>query len=284
MIARRTLVFAAATTLLGAAGALAADQPGQKFSISVNALPGPYATPGGDNHSITMPRPSGALPAVPPGFKVAVYAAGLSNPRWMAVAPNGDVFLAEPSAGQITVLHEANGGKVQTSVFAAGFRTPHGLALTHDALYVGDLMGVWRVPYKPGDTKAGPRSKVTSAPDLSPVGNHVTRDLAIDSKGTIYVAIGSASNVGEDPPTRATVQTVGPDGALKPYATGLRNPVGIAFYPGTDDLFVTVNERDGFGDELVPGLSDPCPAGCVLWLALCLARPASRSRLGQQAA
>jgi glucose/arabinose dehydrogenase len=103
-------------------------------------------------------------------------------------------------------------------------------------------------------------------PDLSPSGNHVTRDLAMDSKGTLYIAIGSASNVGEDAPTRATVQTVGAEGALHTFASGLRNPVGIQFYPGTDDLFVTVNERDGLGDELVPDyLTHVQPGGFYGW-------------------
>jgi glucose/arabinose dehydrogenase len=250
MTLRRFALLTAALAL-GAASALAADQPGQKFTINVNDLPKPYATPGVDNSSHVVARPAGVLPAVPAGFKIELYATGLANPRWMAVAPNGDVFLAEPGIQQITLLHAAD-GKVVATPFATGFKTPHGLVLTKDALYVGDLMGVWRIPYKPGDAKAGPRTKVTRAADLSPVGNHVTRDLAIDSKGTLYVAIGSASNVGEDAPTRATVQTVAADGSLKPYATGLRNPVGIAFYPGTDDLFVTVNERDGLGDALVP--------------------------------
>jgi glucose/arabinose dehydrogenase len=247
----RTALTLAATLLLSTAAALAADLPGQKFNIQAKDLPKPYATPGAANESVHIPRPAGVLPKAPPGFTVEVYASGLTNPRWMVVAPNGDVFLAEPKNGQITLLHEVN-GKVTASPFADGFKTPHGLALAKDALYVGDLMGVWRIPYKTGDTKAGPRTRVTNAKDLSPVGNHVTRDLAIDSKGTVYVAIGSASNVGEDAPTRATVQTVAADGALKPFATGLRNAVGMAFYPGTDNLFVTVNERDGLGDELVP--------------------------------
>ena len=264
MTIRRPLAVAAATLLLGAT-AWAADLPGQKFTISVNSLPKPYATPGVANSSRRIARPNGVLPQVPAGFTVEIYASGLSNPRWMAVAPNGDVFLAEPSVGKITLLHDA-GGKITATTFADGFRTPHGLALTKDALYVGDLMGVWRIPYKTGDQKAGPRTKVTSAADLSPVGNHVTRDLAIDSKGTIYVGIGSASNVGEDAPTRATVQTIAADGSLKPFATGLRNAVGMAFYPGTDDLFVTVNERDGLGDELVPDyLTHVQPNGFYGW-------------------
>jgi glucose/arabinose dehydrogenase len=235
----------------GVSGSFAADRPGETFHISVQGLPKPYATPAVANSPERIARPAGAVPQIPNGFSISVYAAGLRNPRWMAVAPNGDVFLAEPSAGKITLLREKD-GKVEASTFADGFNTPHGLLFAKGALYVGDLNAVWKIAYADGQTKAGPRQRVTRVPDLSPTGNHVTRDLAMDSKGTLYIAIGSASNVGEDAPTRATVQTVGADGALHTFASGLRNPVGIQFYPGTDDLFVTVNERDGLGDELVP--------------------------------
>ena len=238
-------------TLLASFAAQAADRPGDVFYIYVKDLPKPYATLGVANPSQRIARPAGVLPEVPAGFAVSVYASGLANPRWMAVAPNGDVFLAETGAGRITLLHE-NNGKVETDIFASGFRAPHGLVFAKGALFVGDLNAVWRLDYTDGARTAGNRVRVTSAPDLSPVGNHFTRDLAVDSKGTLYVGIGSASNVGEDAPTRATVQTIAADGSLHTFATGLRNPVGMQFYPGTDDLFVTVNERDGLGDELVP--------------------------------
>jgi glucose/arabinose dehydrogenase len=238
-------------TLLATFAAQAADRSGDIFHIYVKDLPKPYATSGVANPSQRIARPAGVMPEVPAGFAVSVYASGLANPRWMAVAPNGDVFLAETGAGRITLLHE-NNGKVETDIFASGFRAPHGLVFAKGALFVGDLNAVWRLNYTDGARTAGNRVRVTSAPDLSPVGNHFTRDLAVDSKGTLYVGIGSASNVGEDAPTRATVQTIAADGSLHTFATGLRNPVGMQFYPGTDDLFVTVNERDGLGDELVP--------------------------------
>ena len=255
----------AAALLLGAAPALAADRPGEKFNIQVNDLPKPFATPAVANQSSPIPRPAGAMPQVPPGFKVEIYASGFQNPRWMAVAPNGDVFLAEPSAGRIDLLHET-GGKVAVSTFADGFDQPHGLALTRDALYVGDVKAVWKLPYADGARTADKRSKITSAADLWPKGYHTTRDLAVDSKGTVYVAAGSAGNVEEDPAGRAAVSTIAADGSLKPYATGLRNPVGIVFYPGTDDLFVTVNERDGYGDEMVPDyLTHLQPGGFYGW-------------------
>ena len=236
---------------LWSTGALAADVPGTVFHISANRLPRPYATPGVPNPSQRIVRPDGVLPQVPAGFTVSIYASGLTNPRWMAVAPNGDVFVAEPSIGRITLLHEVN-GKVEASNFADGFRLPHGLLFYKRALMVSDVQAVWRLGYTDGAMKAGKRERMTSAPDLSPYGNHWTRDLAVDSKGTLYIGIGSASNVGEDAPTRATVQTVAADGSLRTFASGLRNPVGLQFYPGTDDLFVTVNERDGLGDDLVP--------------------------------
>jgi glucose/arabinose dehydrogenase len=260
----RPIVLAAVFALAASAG-LAADHPGQKFDIQIKDLPKPYATPGVDNHSNPFPRPSGALPEVPPGFAVEIYASGFKSPRFMAVAPNGDVFLADIYAGRIDLLRET-GGKIVVTTFAEGFDRPHGLALARDALYVGDVKAVWRLPYADGATRAATRSKVTSTPDLWPNGYHITRDLAIDSKGTLYVAAGSAGNVEEDPPGRAAVSTVAPDGSLKSFATGLRNPVGIAFYPGTDDLFVTVNERDGYGDEMVPDyLTHLKPGGFYGW-------------------
>ncbi|MBV9540378.1 MAG: PQQ-dependent sugar dehydrogenase [Alphaproteobacteria bacterium] len=246
----RLLAMLAAVLAFGAVGAWAADHPGQKFSISANDLPKPYATPGVANPSQKVSRPAGVLPQVPPGFKVEIYAA-LTAPRWLAVALNGDVFVAETAQGRVTRLHEVN-GKAVASTFADGFRQPHGLLARDGVLYVSDLIAVWKLSYDANTGKLSKKEKVTSADNLSPEGYHWTRDLAMDSKGTIYIGIGSASNVGEDPPTRATVQIVNADGTLKTYAAGLRNAVGLQFYPGTDNLFVTVNERDGLGDGLVP--------------------------------
>jgi len=250
---------------LASVSAFAADIPGTVFHISVNDLPKPYATPGVANPSQRIARPDGVLPHVPAGFSVSLYAAGLTNPRWMALAPNGDVFLAEPSAGRITLLHEKD-GKVAANIFADGFRLPHGLLFYKGALLVSDVRAVWRLAYTDGATKAGKRERVTTAADLAPVGNHWTRDLAVDSKGTLFIGIGSASNVGEDAPIRATVQTVAADGSLHTFASGIRNPVGLQFYPGTDDLFATVNERDGLGDGLVPDyLTHVRPGGFYGW-------------------
>ena len=225
-----------------------------KHQISANDMPRPYATPAVANSPEVVPRPQGMLPAVPKGFAISVFASGLTNPRWMAVAPNGDVFLAEPRAGKVTLLRDENGdGKADKIVSCAnGFNRPHGLAFHNGALYVGDTNAVWRLGYQNGATQAAGRERVTKQ-SFGGSGDHWSRDIVFGPDGSLYVAIGSGANVemGE-PPQRATVQKVNTGGTLTTFASGLRNPVGIAFYPGTNDLWVTVNERDGLGDGVPP--------------------------------
>jgi glucose/arabinose dehydrogenase len=231
----------------------AADQPGQHFSLLPQDMPKPYATPAVDNSSKTIPRPVDAMPAAPPGFTVSIFASGLTYPRWMAIAPNGDVFLSEPKDGKITVLRDSTGAghadKIAT--FASGFSMPHGLAFHDGSLYVADLKAVYRLGYRDGALKALSKTRVTKSGFGVP-GGHFTRDIAFDTSGHLYLTIGSAENIGVDAPPRATVQLVNPDGTLSTFVSGIRNPVGIAPYPGTDDMYVTVNERDGLGDGLVP--------------------------------
>ncbi len=249
---------ALAGALLAAGPAFAADHPGQKFQISPSSLPKPYATPATGNQSDIIPRPAGVLPEVPRGFAVSLFAQNLTNARWMAVAPNGDVFLAEPSrdGGKITVLRDSNGdGKAdKTFTFAgSGLVYPHGLAFRDGYLYVGDLKGIWRFAYKDGQTAAaGAPEKVTSkVDDLRPKGGHVTRDIAFGPDGLLYLAFGSRDNISDFKPG-AQVFKVNADGSMSEFASGLRNPVGIAFAPGTGTLYVATNERDGLGDDLPP--------------------------------
>src|ERR1700744_4171250 len=138
--------------------AASAEAPGTQFQVKASDLPKPYATPGVENSSQTVPRPNGALPTVPKGFSVSLVASGLSHPRFMALAPNGDVFLSEPDAGKISILHD---GKVSTFA-SGGFNKPHGLAFHDGALYVGDLIAVWKLGYKDGALhESGPRTRIT---------------------------------------------------------------------------------------------------------------------------
>jgi len=246
MIRLRFHAGIAAATLVLCSAALAQDGPGQRFSVSPAGLPAPYATPGVDNHSDVVARPRNALPQVPKGFVIEPYVTGLEHPRFMALAPDGDVFVTESKVNKITRIHAG-----KASVFATGFDTPSGIAFHNGALYVGDLTAVWRIAYKDGAAKAGVRTRITRD-DFGGTAGHSTRDIAFGPDGTLYLAIGSSSNVAEDPLPRASVQVVDAGGHLKTFAAGTRNPVGIAVNPGTNDLYATVNERDGLGDDLPP--------------------------------
>jgi glucose/arabinose dehydrogenase len=255
MIARSALKFAGILSgLLACGAAMAADEPGQHFSVAPDQLAKPHATLAVDNSSQRIPRPAGAMPKAPPGFSVSVFAPHVPGARFMAVAPDGDVFVAESDAGKVVVLRPSRDGtKAQRIVtFASGFAQPHGIAFHDGAIYIADTKSLWRLPYKDGAlTASGKRKHIADTTPDGQVG-HFTRDIAFGSNGDLFLTIGSLGNVAELPRTYATVQKVETNGALTTFASGLRNPVGIAVYPGTGDLYVTVNERDGLGDDLPP--------------------------------
>ncbi len=231
--------------------------PGTRFEVRAEDLPAPGATPSAINPPIrAMTRDTPHLTTLP-GFTANVYAEGFDDARWLAVAENGDVFLAESEAGRITLLRDDDDdGKADTIItYAEGFKSPHGMALSGRWLYVADTQRIRRLPYRPGLIRpAGPTQLVTAGGALGPGNGHWTRNIAFHPDGThFYVAIGSGSNLGEEPPPRASVQEFVLDASHREsFATGLRNPVGIAFYPGSKDLYVVVNERDKQGDGLVP--------------------------------
>jgi glucose/arabinose dehydrogenase len=143
---------------------------------------------------------------------------------------------------------DGDGNAEQIKDFTAGFKTPHGIALRDGNIYVGDTSAVWRAPYSGRDSAAmADFTRMTSAPDLRPKGWHATRDIVLDSKGTLYLTVGARDDVSEQPLPDASIQRIGADGSMTAFATGLRNVEGLAYYPGTDDLWVTVNERDKLG-------------------------------------
>ncbi len=234
-----------------------AERPGQSFRITAADLPQPNATPSANNSPRTVRRSPDAMPQVPPGFQVNVFADGLANARWMAVAPNGDVFLAEPSAGRITVLRDADGdGTAEVKrPFIENQRQVHGMAFQGGNFYFSNPASLYRVPYKEGDLQATAQPQVLGGQNsLGDGAGHFTRNLAVSPDGRgLFVAVGSRGNEGEEPEVRASVQRFNVDGTGQAtFGGGLRNPVGIAFRPGTSDLYVVVNERDGYGDGLVP--------------------------------
>jgi glucose/arabinose dehydrogenase len=251
----KTLVWAALFILLAV---VALGKPGDRFQVSADSLPAPDPNLPTEVDPQFVEKPPRFVPAVPPGFTVSVFAAApdIEHVRWLSVAPNGDVFLSEQGVGRITVMRDKNGdGRAETvKTFASGFESPHGMAFRDGALYVADVRGIWRLPYKDGDTSTKEKpKKFTVASDLRPKGWHTTREIAFDLKGSLYLAIGARADLEDnDPPPDATIQLVAPDGTMSTFASGLRNVAGLAVYPGTNDLWGTVNERDALGARLPP--------------------------------
>jgi glucose/arabinose dehydrogenase len=264
------------------------DHPGRAHRIEVDALPAPFASESHRNPPRMVDPPPNARLAVPPGFRVDVFARDLVGPRKMLVAANGDILVSETSGGRITVLRPAaDAGSVATrSVWVAGLKQPFGLAFYPDAdhpqwLYVAETNRIVRYQYATGDLVARGSPEIV-VPSLPAGGGHFTRDIVFSPDGTrFYVSVGSGSNVAEEMPkesladakqwdamhglgaawdketSRADVlvfSTDQPTGAAT-YATGLRNCVGLTRRPGSSDLWCTVNERDGLGDDLVPDYS-----------------------------
>jgi glucose/arabinose dehydrogenase/mono/diheme cytochrome c family protein len=240
------------------------EEPGKIRKIAIKDLPAPLATASAGNGPQLVPRPKDALPKVPPGFKVELYASELDEPRLIRTAPNGDFFVAESRAGNIRVFrgitHE--GKPTQSETFVTGLNRPFGINFYPPGpdprwIYIGNTDSVVRFPYKNGDLQAsGPAEHIADVPG----GNgHWTRDIQFTPDGKkMLVSVGSASNI-DDPDTtpaeknRADVLEFNPDGsAMRVYAYGIRNCVGLAINPKTGEPWCSVNERDALGDNLVP--------------------------------
>jgi glucose/arabinose dehydrogenase len=248
-------------------------------------LPAPYATPSAVKFSTVIGWPEGRTPTAAPGFRVSRFATGLSNPRWLHVLPNGDVLVAEsmtappkdlppdqvaglersksvgPSANRITLLRDADhdGTPEARSVFLSNLNQPFGMAHREGTLYIANTDSLMRYPYATGQTRLeGRGEKILDLP-AGGYNNHWTRNVVVrPDGGKLYVSVGSATNVDKEAidakdQRRAAILEVNPDGTgMRVYASGLRNPNGMDFTPGTNDLWTVVNERDGLGDDLVP--------------------------------
>ena len=208
-----------------------------------------------DNPPVVVPPPPNFQPQVPPGFKVSIFARGFDQPRWLAVAPNGDVFVADSAAGQVIVLgdRQRRGRAESRDVFADHLNLPFGIAFHNDYVYVADTNEVLRFHYDPRTSKRlGDAEHILDLPGMG-YNQHWTRSLAFSSDGKrLLVSVGSRTNVSiESDPRRAAVLVADPDGKnMQIYASGLRNAVGIAFNQQTGQLWATVNERDDIGDDV----------------------------------
>ncbi len=250
-----------------------------------DTLPPPFATKSAMNFSHVLGWKDGRTPQAPAGFTVTKYADKFENPRWMYVTPNGDVLVAESnsnhtllekvggwivgasksnnlshSADRITLLRDTNNDGIPDvrTTFLTKLNQPFGMLVIGNWLYVANADALLRFHYQTGQTKI--TEKGEKILDI-PAGKHTrhwTRNLLANSDNTkIYVAVGSNSNVGEkgleSEIRRADILEINPDGSgERIYAAGLRNPVGMGWAPGTQKLWVAVNERDQLGDDLVP--------------------------------
>lgn len=234
--------------------------------------------------------PENALPKSASGLTVKAFARGLDHPRWLYALPNGDVLVAEsnrpadakgaksgvagwiskivmkragagvPSANRITLLRDADGDGVpeMRTVFLEGLNSPFGMVLVGNALYVANTDALVRFPYQPGATQIKePGVKVADLP-AGRINHHWTKNVIASQDGSrLYVTVGSNSNVGElgmeNEVNRAAILEIDPaKGTSRLFASGLRNPNGLAWHPQTGALWTTVNERDEIGSDLVP--------------------------------
>jgi len=240
------------------AGLLAASLPAFAAAQVTNGkkpdLPKPFATESAGNAPQEVKRPDGFLPTVPKGFHVNIYAESFKTPRLLTIAPNGDLFVAESGAGRVEVLRDPNhlGSAQERETFAADLRYPFGIAFKDEYVYIGNTDEIVRFRYDPKTSKRlGESESLLKVPS----GGHATRTLAIAPDGKhLLIAVGSAGNIEtDDPPMRAAITICDLDGKnARQYATGLRNPVGLALNPTTGQVWTSVNERDELGDDLPP--------------------------------
>jgi len=291
----------AANILTGraASGDWRADAPGVWRKITSADLPPAYATPSARNTTKIGPRPTGAKPKVPPGFTVSPLVTGLSGPRLMRAAPNGDIFVAESLAGRIRVLRlpARPDQSVATTVFAEGLDQPFGIAFfppgpNPEWVYIANNNTVVRYPYQIGDQTAQGAPQTIVSQITTSIGGHWTRDIAFSPDGSkMYVSVGSGSNVAEHMEKKPLADAIAYDaehglgatwgsetnkadiltftpmgGEPRPYATGIRNCVALTPNPLTHDLWCATNERDGLGDNLVPDYATRVkPGGFYGW-------------------
>jgi len=250
-----------------------------------DSLPPPYATGSAKNFSKVVGWKDGKIPITPKGFTVTKFADSLDHPRWIYVAENGDIFVAESntilkgilkvgakisrkiktqhigeSADKIILFKDKNkdGIPESRSVFLNQLNQPFGMLILGHHFYVGNTDGVMLYDYTPGDTMIkGKGKKIVSLP-AGKYNRHWTRNIIANAaRDKIYIAVGSGTNIAEkgldNEIRRADILEVNPDGSgERIYASGLRNPVGMAWAPGSGALWTAVNERDELGDELVP--------------------------------
>ncbi len=281
-----TLVAAAAPTVLAIAGDWHGDAPGVLHRVDIAALPKPFDTPSSSSQPRVVAKPENASLSVPPNFTINVFASGLSGPRLIRMAPNGDIFMAETRANRIRVLRAADGATSpsENQIFAEGLDRPFGIAFyppgdSPQWVYAANNNSVVRFPYHSGELKASGSPEIIVPRLANTTGGHTTREVTFSPDGKrMFISVGSGSNIAENMGKktadevkaweaenalgatwdsefhRANILVTDPEAKqpLRPYATGIRNSVSTLIEKTTGALWTTTNERDNLGDYLVP--------------------------------
>lgn len=228
------------------------------YRLKVEELPPPRPEERTAVVSRSVPPPVPAVLQAPAGFKVNVFAQGIPRARWMAFTPEGDLLCAASQANVVHLLRDTDKDGVADEIHtfldkSHGANIPFGMAIHEGHFYVGNTDAVLRYDYKPGQTRIeGEPVKITDLPGYG-YNQHWTRNVRVSPEGKLYVTVGSESNNSVEPLPRASVLVMNLDGSdRKVLASGLRNPVGLDFHPQTGEVYVTVNERDNLGHDLVP--------------------------------
>lgn len=227
--------------------------------ITLGSLPPPFATKSARRSPRVVPPPPDATLRAPAGFAVQVFADGLESARWLAETPDGRVLVAQSRENRIAILddHDHDGTADTCATFADrqnGLDLPFGMAFVGDAFYLGNQDEVRRYAWRRGRARLEGRGRRITRLPGGGYHQHWTRNVVVSPDGQrLFVTVGSASNASPEHPPRATIQVMDLEGGhRRTYASGMRNPVGLAFQPDTHALYATVNERDGLGDDLVP--------------------------------
>ena len=289
VIRRLAGIVLCGSVLAGCASDSTPGEPGNEFGGAPDLVEPTTALLPTVNPAKAVGWSDDVAPTSIPGLTVNAFARDLEHPRWLLVLPNGDILVAEtngptsgagvkgikgwiaakmmayagagvPSPDRITLLRDADQDGVAEQRFTLldNLRSPFGMALTGGFLYVANAAELLRFPYQQGDTRiTAPAESVAPLPGKD-LNQHWTKNLLLSADGkTLYVAVGSNSNIGENGLTaehhRAAILTVDVDtGETDVFASGLRNPVGMAWQPSSQRLWTVVNERDELGDQLVP--------------------------------
>lgn len=239
--------------------------------VADHAAPAPRARTVGYSSGATQSQNPFGL-TLPTGFSASVFAEGLDRPRRIAVVPNAkqkrgfDLLVSQSYNGNVVLLRDSKGaGRADSRFeFASGLNLPYGIAFAPNLVYIAGTDAVYRFPFVAGQTRVGGAAQKVADLTRGGYNNHWTRNLLFDKTGKqLFVTVGSSCNVcQENDPQRAAISVMNPDGTNKRlYATGMRNPTGIAWRPGTSQLWTVVNERDLLGDDTPPDYLTGVQAG-----------------------